>query len=120
GDGIEPGGLRADIAIARDVGSVDDLGQALKRGVPELVLEEDRFEAAAAVHVAELDVPDVVRRRTFGFSHRHHLFGGHIEEFRLRINEAFDQPGAGYPIDLGILPRYPLHVLYPLLCTLAK
>ncbi len=52
GNRVQAGGLRADIAISRHVSPVNDLGEAIKRRILERVFDDDRLEAAAAVHVA--------------------------------------------------------------------
>ncbi len=47
-DGVEAGSLRTVVAVSRDVGAVNDLGETLERLILEAVLDNDRFKAATA------------------------------------------------------------------------
>jgi len=56
GDRVKSGRLRHDAPVRRDVCAVDDLGEHTEGRIVEVVLEDDRLEAAAAVNVAQLDI----------------------------------------------------------------
>src|SRR5882757_724404 len=45
-----------------------------------------------------------------------HLVGRHVEELRLLLDEALDQPRAGDAVDLGAFARDPFHDFSPSLC----
>jgi hypothetical protein len=53
---VKSGRLRHDAPVRRDVCAVDDLGEHTEGRIVEVVLEDDRLEAAAAVNVAQLDI----------------------------------------------------------------
>src|SRR6266849_5888462 len=55
GDRLEPGSLRRDANIGRDIRSVHNQSEPLERRVLQSELEQDRLKAAAAVDVTQLD-----------------------------------------------------------------
>src|SRR5947209_9494737 len=58
--------------------------------------------------VRELDPVDVVGSGTRLFGDGENLFYRDVNEFRIGIDKAPDQPRAGYSIDLGVLSGHPL------------
>src|ERR1700682_4903354 len=94
-----------------------DLGEPVECRVVQLVFEDDRLEAAAAVDMPQLDATHVVRDGALALPDADHVSGGHIHELRLRVDEALDQPWARNQIDAGILSGYPLHLLTPRRCN---
>src|SRR5258707_2296695 len=110
GDRLEPGSLRRDANIGRDIRSVHDQGEPLERRVLQSELEQDRLKAAAAVDVAQLDSAHVIGMRALSFGDGHHLRRGHVQELGVWIDEAFDQPGAGDSVDAGVFAGHPLHL----------
>ncbi len=100
---IEAGGLWGNVAISCNVGTVNDLGKPIERRILELIFDDDRFEAAAAVDVPQLDSLEVIRSDVLALGDGHNLLGGHVEELRIGIDEFLDQPRASNPVDVGIL-----------------
>src|SRR5581483_8644007 len=94
--------------MPRGVGAPDDGGEMIERRVSDLVNAQDRVERAALAFVREFDAVDVVRRGARLFGYGENLILGHIDELRVRIDEAADQPWAGNAVDLWTLPRHPL------------
>src|SRR5260370_40163322 len=88
---------------------MDDLGQQVERWVLDLVLDDDRLEAASAVHVAQLDVGHVVGVSSLAVCHGPDLVRRDEEKLSLGVDEPADQPRAGDSVDVRVLPRYPLH-----------
>src|ERR1700690_2353668 len=60
-DGLQSGRLRRQRDVGRDICAVNDPRHSLERRIMELVLDEERLEAAAAVDVAQLDAGHVKR-----------------------------------------------------------
>ncbi len=112
-DGVEAGSLRTVVAVSRDVGAVNDLGETLERLILEAVLDNDRFKAATAIDVPELNVRYVVGDRIFALRRRHHFLGGNVEECGLAVDEPLDEPRARHPIYVGVLPSHPFHGVPP-------
>src|SRR5260370_6707010 len=110
GDRLEPGSLRRDLDIGRDIGSVHDQSEPLERRVLQSVLEQDRLKAAAAVDVAQLYSAYVIGMRPFSIGDGQHLRRGHVQELSIWIDEALDQPGAGDSVDAGVFAGHPLHL----------
>ena len=61
-------------------------------------------ERTAIAFMAD-DALDVVRRSADLHRDPEDSAGRDVSEFRIRINEASDQPGAGNAVDLGMLAR---------------
>src|SRR5258708_2327944 len=74
----------------------------------DVVNPDDCVERAVLSHVSELDALDVVGNGAGLLGNRRHLIGRDIDELRLRIDEAADQPGTGDAVDLRMLARHPL------------
>src|SRR5258708_21168738 len=110
GDRLEPGSLRRDANIGRDIRSVHDQSEPLERRVLQSELEQDRLEAEAAGDVAQLDSAHVIGMRALSFGDGHHLRRGHVQELGVWIDEAFDQPGAGDSVNAGVFAGHPLHL----------
>src|SRR4029077_6170020 len=110
GDRLEAGSLGGDIDVSRDIGSVHDQREPFQRRVLQAVLEQDRLKAAAAVHMSQLDSAHVIGMRALSLGDGQHLGCGHVQELRVWIYEALDQPGAGDSIDAGVFSGYPLHL----------
>src|ERR1700736_4389183 len=113
GDGLQAGSLRGLVDVGGDVCSMHDQRQPVQSRVLQPVFEDDRFEAAAAVHVAQFDPSDVVGQSPFPLGNGHHLGGGHVYEVGFRVDESLDQPGACDPVDAGVLSGHPLHCKSP-------
>jgi len=54
---VQTGGLRADVAVGRDISAVNDLCEAVERWILEFVFDDDRIEAAAPIDVALVRPP---------------------------------------------------------------
>jgi len=57
-DRVETGSLWTVVAVSRYICTVNNLCKAVERWVLQLVLDDDRIEAAAAVNVSEFDTLD--------------------------------------------------------------
>src|SRR5260370_6927668 len=68
----------------------------------------DGIEGAALAFVGEFDALDVVGRSARRFGDLDNVLGGDVDEFRLRIDEAPDQPRTGDAVDFRALARNPL------------
>ena len=99
--------------VRGDVRSVHDLRQEIERGVVQLVFQDDRLKAAPAVHVPQLHASHVVGNRAFPFGDAEHLRRRHVQELRVRVDEALHEPRARDPVDAGVLSGYPLHLHTP-------
>src|SRR5215475_14222526 len=74
----------------------------------DAVDEHNGIEGAALAFVGEFDALDVVGRSARSFGDIENVLGRDIDEFRLRIDEAPDQPGTGDAVDFRALARGPL------------
>src|SRR5262245_39527596 len=68
----------------------------------------DGIEGAALAFVGEFDALDVVGRSARRFGDLENVLGGDVDEFRLRIDEAPDQPRTGDAVDFRALACDPL------------
>src|SRR5262249_43892997 len=105
-DEIESRCLRLVVAIIADVGFVNEPSDRHERVVlAEVVPVEERFEAALAVVVGQLDVAHIEAGRIVGYLVRivdeDELGGG--------IDEPADEPCAGGAIDVTMAPGRPSH-----------
>src|SRR5919204_467360 len=105
-DSRESGRLRREFE-PRSVRAAHDDGELLERGIAEPVMLEERVEAAKLAVVREVHVGDVVGHRVALFRGVEHLLRWHVQELRLRIDEARNEPGTGDAVDLGSLARHP-------------
>src|SRR5712692_7099703 len=110
GDRPEPGSVRRDANIGRDIRSVHNQSEPLERRVLQSELEQDRLKAAPAVDVAQFDSAHVIGMRALSFGDGHHLRRGHVQELGVWIDEALDQPGARDSVDAGVFAGHPLHL----------
>ena len=106
-NGVQAGCFRREI-IARGVGAAHDQRERARdadRLEPEQL--EHGVERAALALVADLDALDVERDRAGVGRDVFHLGRIDIEDARLRVDEAADQPRAGDAVDLRPPPRHP-------------
>src|ERR1051326_6740194 len=77
------------------VRAAHDQRESCKRGivVSQAVLADDRVEAALLSKMTELHIRNVVGCRTLAIGDFEDLGGRGVEKFRVRINEALDEPG---------------------------
>src|ERR1700694_3793081 len=92
-DGVQARSLGAVVALRGEVRTINDRCKTLEGWIVEAELDHDRFEAAAAVDVSELDVLDVVRGRRFPFGRRHDLVRGYVQELCGGVDEVCGQHG---------------------------
>ena len=104
--GEETRRLRREVERRR-VGGADDGRERVERRVGELVLPDERVEAAFGPDVRIRDVRDVVGGGAVRGGERAHLGVRHVEEFSRRIDEAADEPRAGDAVDLRPRARDP-------------
>src|SRR3954466_8703774 len=105
-DGEQAAALRGQIVSGR-VGASDDLGQMVESRILDAVDAQDGVERAALALVGELDPVDVVRCSARLFGDLEHVLGRDVNELRLRIDEAPDQPWTGDAVDLRPFARHP-------------
>jgi hypothetical protein len=104
--------LGCDVLLPSDIGSADDQPQFVQRGIGEMEVFEDRFEATPWPAVVELH-----GRNLWGIEGSCILRAGLLlqfsffdePKFRLGIDEPLDQPRAGNPLYLYVLARNPSH-----------
>src|SRR3990172_10623605 len=109
GDRPEPGGFGFDRKVRGDICPMHDAPQELQRRVFQAVLQKDRLEAATPVHMTELDTLHIVRDGSGLTGDSHDLPRGHVEELRVGIDKPPDEPGAGDPVNVGVLSCNPPH-----------
>jgi hypothetical protein len=110
GDRIQAGALGGRVPVFRDIGRVLDLGQTDRgRIIDELELFDEHVEGALPVPVGVHGAFGVVRVPTLALGEREHLIARDEQELGLRVDESADQPGAGDPVDVGVLSGDPLH-----------
>jgi len=102
----QPGRLRGEVR-AVGVRAAHDHGERLERRVAQAVAVDEGVKAAAAADVRELDVGDVVGNRRALLRDAQDVRRRHVEELRVRVDEAPDQPRAGDAVHLGALARHP-------------
>jgi len=105
-DRREPRCLRREIE-SRGVGTTDDHCELAERGIGQAIVLHERVEAAAHALVRNVNVGNVVRRRFALLGRREHFLRRHVDEFRLGIDQATDQPRACDAVDLRPLARHP-------------
>ena len=93
--------------VAGGVGAPDDGGEMVECRIPDAVDAQDGVEGAALAFVGEFDSVDVVRRSANLIGDVENGLGGNVDELRLRIDEAPDQPRTGDAVDLRTLARDP-------------
>jgi hypothetical protein len=81
--------------------------------VLQAVVREKAVEAAAFAAMGQRNPRNVERDGTGRGRDALHLYRRHEQEFRLIVDEAGDQPGAGDPVDDRPRPRHPLHLRSP-------
>src|SRR5262249_53773819 len=93
------------------VGAAHDQRELRERGLfgGETVPVDDRVERALGAVVAELGAGVVIWCRTLSFGDFGHLVPRHVQELRIGVDEAFDQPRTGDAVDLWPLTSNPLH-----------
>src|SRR6266481_5307330 len=80
----------------------------IERWILDLVDAQDGIERAAFAFMREFHAIDVVRDPTQLFSDSQYLILRDIDEFRVGIDEAADQPGTGDTVDLRVFAGHPL------------
>ena len=80
----------------------------MQRRIFDPIDAHDGVERATIADVPELGALDVIGRAADFGGHLGDLPIGDVDEFRVGIDEAVDQPGTGDAIDLGMLARHPL------------
>src|SRR4051794_36147036 len=81
----------------------------MKCWIVEVVLGQKGVEAAQVADVTEFHAGNVVGDGISLLGHGLHPVAGHVEEFRLLVDEPGDQPGAGDAVDLWSFAGDPLH-----------
>src|SRR6266566_1894709 len=99
--------LRGQI-VPRCIGAPDNRRQVVESRVLDVVDAQDRIERTALALVRELDAIDIVGNPASLFGDGENLFRRDVNEFRPRVDETVDQPGARDTIDLRVLARHPL------------
>src|SRR6266436_10074975 len=80
----------------------------IERRILDLVDAQDGIERATIALVRKFHAVDVVRNPTHLLGNRNDLILRDVDELRIRIDEAADQPGAGNSVDLWVFSRDPL------------
>ena len=96
--------------LSRIIKASEILRQKLNRRVVDCVLLDDCLEAALPVVMPELNIGHIERCPAFPLGRRYHFIRRDEEEFRFRIDELLDQPGARHSVHLHVLPGDPLHL----------
>ena len=91
----------------RGVRAAHDERELLERRVVEAVVLQESVEAAELAFVREVDVRYVVGNRVARLRGITHLLGRHVQELRVLVDEARDQPRAGNAVYFGALARDP-------------
>src|SRR5262245_12600322 len=99
--------LRGEI-VARCIGASHDCREMVEGRILDAVDAHDGIEGAAIAFVGEFDALDVIGRCARRFGNVENVLGGDVDEFRLRIDEAPDQPRTGDAVDFRALARDPL------------
>src|ERR1700726_5182990 len=76
--------------------------------VLDVVDAQDGVERAALAFMGEFHPIDVVRNSAGLLRDGDDLILGNIDEFRVGIDEAPDEPGTGDAVDLRVFSRHPL------------
>jgi hypothetical protein len=93
--------------VPRRIGAPDYGGQMVERRILDLIDAKDGIERAAVALMREFHAIDVVRNSTRLLSNGKHLIFRNVDEFRVGVDKAPDQPGAGDTVDLRMFSRYP-------------
>src|SRR3981189_471040 len=99
--------LRGQI-VARGIGTPDDGRQMIESGILDAIDAQDRVEGAALALVREFDAGYVVRYSAGLLGGSQDATGRHIDELRLWIDEASDQPRTRDAVDFWSFTRHPL------------
>ena len=92
------------------IGPVDDLGEKGHCGIGRKSIFLDKgIERAFLPVMSELHIFHIVRRRMLALRDLHHRVGRNKQELRVRVDEPFDQPGAGDSVYLYSFARDPFH-----------
>src|SRR5579863_7225390 len=91
---VQAGRFRREVARRR-VCAADDCRKPVQRWILDRVLVEDRIKRAAVAVMAKLDVGYVERDSARALRCRRDSGRFDEQKFRLWIDEAFDEPGAG-------------------------
>src|ERR1700686_4722935 len=105
---FQAGRFRLAIEVRTYVRTVHDPGKELDCGVFDLVLIDDRLEAAFAIVVPKFHSIHIEWNCWFTFRQFHDLRGRNEQELSLGINKLFYQPGTGDSINFHALSRHPL------------
>ncbi|GCC47213.1 hypothetical protein chiPu_0031396, partial [Chiloscyllium punctatum] len=99
--------LRAQI-VPRRVGAPDNRRQMVERRILDLVDAQNGIERAAFALVREFHAIDIVGNPARPLGDRDDLILRDVDELRIRIDEAPDQPGASNTVDLRVFTCHPL------------
>src|ERR1700716_1740723 len=80
----------------------------VERRIPDVVDAQDGIERAALALVGEFHAVDVIRDSAGAFGDRNDLILRNVDELRVGIDEAPDQPGTGDAVDLWMFACNPL------------
>ena len=94
--------------MARGICASHDFREMVEGRIFDAVDAHDGIEGTALAFVGEFDALDVVGRSARRFGDIENVLGGDVDEFRLRIDEAPDQPWTGDAVDFRALARDPL------------
>src|SRR5579883_2696861 len=93
--------------VARRVGAAHYSRELIERAILDAEDSQDRIERAALAFVRETGAFDVVSDRSGLGRDRKNIARRHIQKLGLRIDEAANEPRAGYAVDLWPLARHP-------------
>src|SRR5215813_1767166 len=104
--------LRRGFFLALDVRASDDEPETVQRRIRQVVIFEDRLEGTTLASMVQPhfgEFRSVERNRIFLAGSLEKLLFGHKQEFGSRVNESFDEPGAGHSVHFDVLPCDPSH-----------
>jgi len=104
----QSGALRLQIESLR-IGASNDPRELGKRGISQFVLGEECIKTAEWAVVRQLDTCYVVWNSARFARDALDIIRGNEQEFRIRVDETADEPGARYPVDLRSFSSNPFH-----------
>ena len=109
-DGEQPGTEWVGVEVGVDVGGVDDRCQTNEGGViAEVKLVNENFEAALGAAMAELGAVGIETPRALSRGNGENVDPGDVEDLRVGVDEALNEPGASNAIGLRSRSRNPFH-----------
>src|SRR6516165_10725866 len=95
--------------MPRGIRPTHNSGEMLQGRIIKPILVQEGIERAQLTNMAEFDIRDVIGDGTGAPGDFQDLSRGHVEKFRILIDEPLDQPRASDPIDLRAFTRNPFH-----------